>query len=285
MDLYQTTNQILKENHLQANKALGQNFLINETIIQTIVTEANIGKNDLVIEIGPGLGNLTEELIKRANKVIAIELDLKMIQILQKRFQNEINLKILHEDILKVNLQQLIEQEMKVTNASNVKVVANLPYYISTPIITKLLEEKTKIQSITIMVQKEVAERIAAQPGDKLCGSITYLVHYYAEVKTIVEVSKNSFIPAPNVESKVIMLKIRSTPKVKVDDEEELFTFIKLVFSQRRKTLSNVLLNMHIAENKEQVCQVLSELNIGENVRAETLSLEKFAELKKLLEK
>ena len=241
MDLYSETLQILKKYNVFANKSLGQNFLISEEIVNNIIEKAEVSKEDLVIEIGPGLGTLTKELLRNAGKVICIELDKRMISILEDRFSNE-NLCIINDDVLKVNLNELIQRE-KVGNISRVKVVANLPYYITTPIIMKLLEEKLDIESITVMVQKEVADRLIATPGEKLSGAITYCVYYYASSESITIVENNSFIPEPEVDSEVIKLSIRKNPPVDVLDEKMFFKIIKASFMQRRKTLINALVN------------------------------------------
>ena len=289
MDLYNETMNILKKYKLQANKAMGQNFLIDGDVINTIIEKSEIGNRDLVIEIGPGLGVLTKELLKKAYKVIAIDLDNNMIKVIKDRFQNCNNLLILHEDILKVDLQKLIEQEKSRADSNgdtikNVKIVANLPYYISSPIVIKLLQEKTDINNITIMVQKEVAERMTANPGSKLSGSITYVVDYYSKAQKILEVSRHSFVPEPKVESEVIRLNLREKPKVEVTDEEEFLNFIQRILSQRRKTLANVLVNFNMVKSKEEAVKVIKTVSENENVRGENLSLEQFARLEKVLE-
>lgn len=275
-NLYNETKSIMKKYGIYANKSLGQNFLIDENVVESIVNSANITNEDLVIEIGPGLGTLTKELLKKAGKVICIELDTKMIKILQDRFKN---LEVINNDVLKVDLNSLINQEMCKTSIKKVKIVANLPYYITTPIIMKLLEEKLNIESITVMIQKEVADRLTALPGEKLSGAITYSVYYYATAEKILEVPNNSFIPEPEVTSEVIKLTLRKEIPIKVDNEELLFKIIKLAFMQRRKTLVNALSNGNLFKNKEQIYTMLKELNIDEKVRGETLTLEKYAEI------
>jgi len=273
-NVLEETRHILKKYGIFANKSLGQNFLINEEVIRDIVESAKINKEDLVIEIGPGLGTLTKELIKKAGKVICIELDKRMITILEDRFSEE-NFKIVNQDVLKVDLRRLIQDEK--CNLRNVKVVANLPYYITTPIVMKLLEEKLEIESITIMIQKEVADRLACIPGEKYTGAITYSVYYYAEVEKIREVSNTSFIPAPEVTSEVIKLILRKEPVVEVKDEEKLFKLIKSAFMQRRKTLVNSLSQSGMFENKQQILEILKQLGIDEKVRGEELTIEQFA--------
>lgn len=275
---YQETMFLLKKYHITANKSLGQNFLIEDSIINETVESANISKDDLVIEIGPGLGTLTSKLLEKAKKVIAIELDNRMLNILKERFSLYDNFEIIHEDVLKVNLKELIKIEKKQNEISKVKIVANLPYYITTPIIMKLLEDKLDIESITVMVQKEVAKRLTANPGEKLAGAITYAVNYYCEAKEIVEVPRESFIPAPEVESEVIKLILRDNPPIKVKNEDIFFKLIKSSFMQRRKTLVNGLSNTGFIE-KEKIKDILTKLNINENVRGETLTIQQFAQI------
>ena len=276
------TKFILKKYHLSANKKLGQNFLIDDDVIKNIIEASNVQKEDLIIEIGPGLGTLTSKLLEYAGKVVAIELDENMIQILNDRFKLYTNFKLLNEDVLKVNLKELIKENKG--ELQKVKVVANLPYYITTPIIMKLLEDKLDIDSITVMVQKEVADRITAVPGDKLSGSITYSVDYYAEAEEVVFVDKHSFIPAPEVDSEVIRLQIRKEPKVKVSNEELFFNIIKASFMQRRKTLLNSLTNAGMIKDKEALKKILEKLGLEENIRGEKLTIEQFAELTDLLD-
>ena len=274
------TKFILKKYNITASKRLGQNFLIDDNTIESIVEIAKTNKEDLVIEIGPGLGTLTSKLLENAGKVIAIELDEKMIKILEDRFKFYNNFILLNEDVLKVDLQKLINQNKG--ELKNVKIIANLPYYITTPIIMKLLENKLDIESITVMVQKEVADRITATPGDKLSGAITYSVDYYAEATSEIFVDKNSFIPAPEVDSEVIKLKIRKEPKVKVKDEKLFFDIIKASFMQRRKTLLNGLMNSKLFNSKEEILEIFSKMNLDPQIRGEKLTIEQFAELTNL---
>lgn len=277
-NLYNKTKFILKKYNISANKSLGQNFLINDTVVDKIVESAEISKEDLVIEIGPGLGNLTEFLLEKAGKVIAIELDQRMLKILNDRFSLYNNFEIINEDVLKVNLNELISKN-KNEKIKNAKIVANLPYYITTPIIMKLLEEKLDIETITVMVQKEVADRLIAIPGEKLSGAITYSVYYYATSENVTIVENNSFIPEPEVDSEVIKLSIRKNPPVKLLDEKQFFKTIKASFMQRRKTLSNALVNGGILKNKQDAKKLFDDLNMDYNTRGESLSIEKFAEI------
>lgn len=279
MTILEETRFIMNKYHIKANKSLGQNFLISEEVVKTIVNSSQIGKEDLVIEIGPGLGTLTKYLLEKAGKVICIELDSKMVSILKDRFSLYDNFELLNEDVLKVDLRNLIEKEKANTNIKSVKVVANLPYYITTPIIMKLLEEELPLQSITVMIQKEVANRLIATPGEKETGAITYSVYYYAQSQGILEVPKNSFIPEPEVTSKVITLNIRENPPVITAKKELMFKIIKSAFMQRRKTLLNALVNTKIFESKEQGIKILEELEIDTNIRPEKLRIEDYANL------
>ncbi len=282
-NLLQETKMIMKKNNIRANKSLGQNFLINEEVVEEIIESSNINKEDLIIEIGPGLGTLTKYLLEKAGKVICVELDNKMIKILQDRFFLYDNLEIINQDILKVDLDEIIKEEKEKGKIKKAKIVANLPYYITTPIIMKLLEEKLDLESITVMIQKEVADRLIACPGDKETGAITYAVYYYAKAKGIIEVPKNSFIPAPEVTSKVINLKLRKEPEVKVRNEKLMFEIIKSAFMQRRKTLLNALTNAKVFINKEEGMHILEKLGLDINIRAEKLSLENFADITNML--
>lgn len=277
MDVYEETQYILHKYKIQANKSLGQNFLIDNSVIEEIINNSNIGKEDLVIEIGPGLGVLTNRLLQEAKYVISVELDQRMVDILQDRFSSNIDngqLEIINDDILKVDLQRIIEE--KKPSIKHVKIVANLPYYISTPIIIKLLENRLSIDEIIVMVQKEVAERLIARTGSREAGTITYLVEYYAQAESVVKVPKESFIPSPKVESEVIKLKVRKQPKIAVEDEKLLFNIIQKSFMQRRKTLSNALVNSHIMADKTSVEEMLNTLGLDKNVRGESLTLEQF---------
>ena len=277
-NLWDETSFIMKKYHIKANKNLGQNFLIDEQVIKKIVNASEITKEDCVIEIGPGLGTLTKELLEKAGKVISIELDKKMITILKDRFTLYDNFELINNNVLQVDLKNIISTE-KEKGFKNVKVVANLPYYITTPIIMKLLEEKLDLESITVMVQKEVADRLIAIPSDKETGAITYSVYYYAKGEEILEVPKTSFIPEPEVTSKVIKLNIRKEPPVKVNSPEVMFRIIKCAFMQRRKTLLNALVNTKVFLNKDEGIKILKKIGLREDVRAEKLKIEDFAKI------
>ena len=279
-NIYNETKFILKKYGIHANKSLGQNFLINEEVINQIIEKAEIDENDLIIEIGPGLGTLTSRLLEKAGKVICVELDDRMITILNDRFKLYNNFELIHDDILKVDLNKIINENLLENNNINkIKIVANLPYYITTPIIMKLLEEKLNITSITVMIQKEVADRLIAVPGDKNAGAITYSVYYYAEAEKVLDVANNSFIPEPSVTSTVIKLNIRKEPVIQIKDEKLMFKIIKQAFMQRRKTLVNALSNMDIFKSKEEIVKVLENLNINTKVRGEALTIEQYAQI------
>lgn len=274
--ILEETKFIMKKYNIRANKNLGQNFLVNEDVVNKIVDCSQIKKEDLVIEIGPGLGTLTKCLLEKAGKVICIELDTKMLQILEDRFSLYDNFELINNDVLKVDLKSIIKTEKESQKINNVKIVANLPYYITTPIIMKLLEEKLELESITVMIQKEVADRLIAIPGQKNTGAITYSVYYYASSEGILDVPNSSFIPEPEVTSKVIKLNIRKEPIVKPKDTEKMFKIIKYAFTQKRKTLLNSLTNNKVFDSKQQGIEVLKSLNINENARPEELTIEQF---------
>ena len=290
MNVYDETQFILHKYKIQANKSLGQNFLVNDNVIDEIIRGSNIDKQDLIIEIGPGLGVLTNRLLQESNNVVAVELDKRMVNILKDRFAQNINdqaeskLEIINEDILKINLNQLIAEKRKNQEIKHVKIVANLPYYISTPIIMKLLENRLDIDEIIVMVQKEVAERLTAKTGTRLAGAITYAVEYYSEATSVIKVPKESFVPSPKVESEVIKLKVRKNEKIHVENEKLLFNIISKSFMQRRKTLSNALLNNNIMKNKDDVKKMWTELGMDENVRGESLTLEQFGKITDYIE-
>ena len=283
MNILEETRYIMKKYNIRANKSLGQNFLINNEVVENIVNSSDISKEDMVIEIGPGLGTLTKYLLEKAGKVLCVELDTKMIKILQDRFSLYDNFELINEDILKVNLNEIIMENKKDGKIKNVKIVANLPYYITTPIIMKLLEEKLDIKSITVMIQKEVADRLIETPGGKNTGAITHTVYYYCESEKIMEVPNSSFIPEPEVTSEVIKLNLRDKPAVDIENTKVMFMIIKSAFMQRRKTLLNALTNTKVFINKEEGIQILKELNLDENVRAEKLSIQDFANIAKII--
>ena len=279
MNVLEETKYLMKKYKIKANKSLGQNFLIDDTVIEDIVGGASIGKDDLVIEIGPGLGSMTAILVEKAKKVICVELDKKMIKILDDRFIAYNNIELINEDVLKLDLNKLIKQEKEQNEIKDVKIVANLPYYITTPIIMKLLEEKLDIVSITVMIQKEVADRLIEIPSGKNTGAITYTVYYYCECEKIREVENTCFVPMPEVTSEVINLKLRKEPAVKVENKKVFFNIIKSAFMQRRKTLLNALVNTGVFKSKEEGAEILRKLNLREDIRAEKLTIEDFARI------
>lgn len=278
MNLFEETKFLMKKYGITANKKLGQNFLISDEAVNGIIEASNISKEDLVIEIGPGLGTLTKPLLENAGKVICIELDNRMLEILEDRFKLYYNFEVINEDVLKVDLNKLIK-ENKIGEIKIAKVVANLPYYITTPIVMKLLEDRLDIESITVMVQKEVADRLVAKPGKKFTGAITYAINYYTEPTRVLEVDKTSFIPAPEINSTVIKLDVLKTPAVEVEDEELMFKVIKAAFMQKRKTLLNGLSNSNLFGTKEEIEKVLNKLNINPGIRGEKLSLQDYANI------
>ena len=279
MNVLEETKFLMKKYKIKANKSLGQNFLIDDNVIEDIVNGANIQNNDLVIEIGPGLGSMTALLVQKAKKVICIELDKKMIQILNDRFIAYNNIELINDDVLKIDLNEIIKQEKEENQIKDVKIVANLPYYITTPIIMKLLEENLDIESITVMIQKEVADRLIETPSGKNTGDITYTVYYYCESNKIREVSNTSFIPMPEVTSEVINLKLRKEPAIDVENKKVLFNIIKSAFMQRRKTLVNALVNTGVFKSKEEGLRILKTLNLREDIRAENLTIEDFGRI------
>ena len=282
-NILEETRYLMKKYKIRANKSLGQNFLINSEVVENIVNCSEITNEDMVIEIGPGLGTLTKYLLDKAGKVLCVELDSKMINILEDRFSIYDNFEIINADVLKLNLNDIISENKKQGKIKNVKVVANLPYYITTPIIMKLLEERLDIESITVMIQKEVADRLIEIPGGKNTGAITYTVYYYCESEKIMEVPNSSFIPEPEVTSEVIKLNLRDNPAVDIDNPKVMFMIIKSAFMQRRKTLLNALTNTKVFLNKEEGLEILEELNLNENVRAEELSIKDFADIARII--
>ena len=284
-NLVEETRNIMKKYGIRANKDLGQNFLINNEVVENIVNSSEISQDDMVIEIGPGLGTLTKYLLEKAGKVLGIELDKKMIEILEDRFEEYSNFEIINDDVLKVDLNKIIKENKENEKIKNVKIVANLPYYITTPIIMKLLEEKLDIESITVMIQKEVADRLIEVPSGKNTGAITYTIYYYCDSEKIMEVPNSSFIPEPEVTSEVIKMKIRKEPVVKVENPKVMFMIIKSAFMQRRKTLLNALTNTQVFISKQEGIKILNKLGLNENVRAENLTIENYAELAKEISK
>ena len=266
----QVTQHILNRFKLRADKKLGQNFLIDENVVRQIVAAAELSEADTVLEVGPGIGTLTQGLAESKARVVAVELDTRLLPVLATTLNGYDNVRVVHGDILKVNI-------MEEVGAPSFKVCANLPYYITTPIIFALLEKRLPMERLVAMVQKEVAERMAAQPGGKEYGALSVAIQYYTEPKIAFIVPPTSFIPAPAVDSAVIVCKRREKPPVEVCDEGLFFRVVKAAFSLRRKMLSNSLKNMGI--RSEQVAKWLELAGVDGKRRAETLSLEDFAKL------
>ena len=273
------TKEILKKYGFSFKKSLGQNFLIDTNILRNIVDYAELTDESGAIEIGPGIGALTEQLAKRSKKVVAFEIDQRLIPILEDTLSPYDNTTIIHQDILKANVQEVMQKEFQ--GIDDVMVVANLPYYVTTPIIMKLLEERLPIRGIVVMLQKEVADRIAAKPGTKSYGSLSIAIQYYTEAETVMIVPKTVFIPQPNVDSAVIRLTRREKPLVPVISEDFFFTVTRGSFAQRRKTILNNLTSQLPAgkEKKDLILSALSQVGIDPGRRGESLSIEEFAVL------
>ena len=277
----QNTIDVLQKHHFQFQEKFGQNFLIDPSVLERIIAAAGITKEDCVLEIGPGIGTMTQYLAEKAGKVVAVEIDKALIPILEETLFAYDNVSVINADILKLDIRALAEEK----NAGQpIKVVANLPYYITTPIIMGLFESGVPLESITIMVQKEVAERMQVGPGTKDYGALSLAVQYYAKPEIVANVPPNCFIPRPNVGSAVIRLTRYQKPPVKVENESRMFALIRASFNQRRKTLANGLSNapeLHLS--REQVTEALEKMELPATVRGETLTLEQFAELSNLL--
>ncbi len=284
------TRATLKKYNIRPSKSLGQNFLTDGSIVSRIIEAAEITEKDLVIEIGPGLGAMTTELAAAAGFVTAVEVDRQLIPALKGNLKGFSNVSILNRDILKVDVKKDILNSEEIAAAgfvpASVKIVANLPYYITTPIITGLLEQETDVDMMVFMVQKEVAERMAAKPGGKEYGALSVAVQYHSAARKVFDVPPECFIPMPGVISSVIRLDLYSEPPVNALSSEMFFRTVKAAFGQRRKTLVNALLNSgNFIANKEKLKEILADMDIGENQRGETLTLEQFAELSNRLGK
>ena len=273
----QNTIEILQKYQFTFQKKFGQNILIDTHVLDKIIRAADIGKEDMVLEIGPGIGTMTQYLAEAAGKVIAVEIDKNLIPILSDTLSGYENVQIINEDVLKLDIQRLVEEE----NAGRpIKVVANLPYYITTPIIMGLFESHVPLHSVTVMVQKEVADRMQTGPGNKDYGALSLAVQYYAEPYIVANVPPNCFMPRPKVGSAVIRLTRHEKPPVEVEDERLLFDIIRASFNQRRKTLANGLNNSDRLDiPKEAITEAIQQLGKGPSVRGETLTLEEFAKL------
>ena len=266
---------VLSKHGFNFSKALGQNFLINPSVCPRMAENCGADENTGVIEIGAGIGVLTAELAKRAKKVISIELDTRLLPVLEETLGEFDNVEIVNADVMKTDLHALIKEKFQ---GMDVVVCANLPYYITSPIITMLLEEKLPIKAITVMIQKEAADRLSTPVGSRDSGAITVCTNYYAEVKHLFNVSRGSFMPPPNVDSTVIKLEIRPEPAVKVSDEKKFFRMVKAAFAQRRKTAVNSIAS-GMGLSKNQVAEALSKSGLDVNMRAEKLTMEELAAL------
>lgn len=271
------TKEIINKYSFAFQKKFGQNFLIDSNVLESIIRGAEITKDDFVLEIGPGIGTMTQYLCEAARQVVAVEIDKMLIPILEDTLSEYDNVEVINQDVLKVDIKSLAEEK---NNGKPIKVVANLPYYITTPIIMGLFESGVPIDSITIMVQKEVADRMQTGPGSKDYGALSLAVQYYATAKVILNVSATCFMPRPNVDSAVIKLTRHKEPTVNVADEKLMFKIIRASFYQRRKTLVNGLKNSpELSFSKEQIVKAIEKIGKPETIRGEALTLEEFAEL------
>ena len=275
------TIEVLQRHNFTFQKKYGQNFLIDMNVLERVIGAARIREEDCVLEIGPGIGTMTQLLAERAGKVIAVEIDNNLIPILEETLSPYVNVKIINEDILKLDIKELVREQGE---GRPVKVVANLPYYITTPIVMGLFESKMPLHSVTVMVQKEVAERMQAKPGTKDYGALSLAVQYYAEAQVVANVPPNCFMPRPSVGSAVIHLTRYPEPPVAVQDEKLMFAIIRASFNQRRKMLINGLANApDLSVDKERVRSALVSMGLSENIRGEAMELAQFARLSDIL--
>ena len=272
---HQATKEVVQKHNFKFSKSLGQNFLIDTNVIDRILEGARVKEGDYVIEVGPGIGTLTKEMGRSAEKVVAIEIDKTLIPILEETLVDFPNIEVINQDILKVNVQELVKEKL---NGGPVKLVANLPYYITTPIVMKFLEEDIPVTDIVVMVQKEVADRMNAKPNTKDYGALSVAVQYYCDTEIVAKAPRHMFMPQPNVDSTVIGLHVREEQIYHVDNEDIFFKTVKASFGQRRKTLLNSLGGLGFL-SKDQIKEALKEANIDEKRRGETLSIEEFASL------
>ena len=272
---HKATKEVVQKHNFKFSKSLGQNFLIDTNVIDRILEGARVQEGDYVIEVGPGIGTLTKEMGRTAEKVVAIEIDKTLIPILEETLADFPNIEVINQDILKVDVQELVKEKL---NGGPVKLIANLPYYITTPIVMKFLEEDIPVTDIVVMVQKEVADRMNAQPNSKDYGALSVAVQYYCDTEIVAKAPRHMFMPQPNVDSTVIGLHVREERKYNVDNEDIFFKTVKASFGQRRKTLLNSLGGLGFL-SKNQIKIALQEANIDEKRRGETLSIEEFASL------
>lgn len=278
---HRATKDIVDKHGFKFSKSLGQNFLIDDNVIDKIIDGARVKEGDKVIEVGPGIGTLTREMAKRAGKVVAVEIDKNLIPILKETLADFDNTEVVNEDILKVDINKLVDEKL---SGGPVKLIANLPYYITTPIVMKFLEEDIPVTDIVVMVQKEVADRMNAVPSTKDYGALSVAVQYYCDTEIVAKAPRHMFIPQPKVDSTVIGLHIREERKYKADNEQLFFKTVKAAFGQRRKTLLNSLSSMGVLD-KAKIKEVLAEAGIDEKRRGETLSIEEFAHLSNIINK
>lgn len=262
------------------SKSLGQNFLINPSVCPRMAEECGAAPGVGVLEVGPGIGVLTVELAKRAEKVVSVELDKRLLPVLEETLAPYNNVKVVNDDILKVDLQKLLREEFP---GMKVVVCANLPYYITSPVIMRLLEERLPIAGLTVMVQKEAAQRLCAQPGKRECGAVSVAVQYYAEPRVLFQVSRGSFLPPPNVDSSVIRLDVRPEAAIDIPNEKKFFALVKAAFGQRRKTILNAIA-AGLSVPKERIAAACDAAGIAQNARAEQLTMEQFAALSRAME-
>lgn len=277
----QRTIEVIKKYEFCFQKKFGQNFLIDGHVLDKIIAGAGVTKDDMVLEIGPGIGTMTQYLAEAAGKVVAVEIDRNLLPILQETLADYDNVKVIHADVLSLDLEKLVQEE---NGGRPIKVVANLPYYITTPIIMALFEQHVPLANVTVMVQKEVAARMKSGPGSKDYGALSLAVQYYAEPYIVANVPCNCFMPRPNVDSAVIRLTRYEKPPVQVKDEKMLFKIIRASFNQRRKTLQNGLNNSsELNFTKDQIAAAIAEAGFSPSVRGEALTLEQFAKLTDIL--
>ncbi len=280
------TLDVIKKHNLRLTKTLGQNFLNDDNVVKKIVDTADLDKDTLVLEIGPGIGSMTKELAQRAAGVAAIEIDKHLIPALNDNLSEFENIDIINNDVMKADIEAIVSECKEKYSANKVKVVANLPYYITTPIVMKFLEEIKGIDGMVFMVQKEVAQRMVSGPGTKDYGALSVAVQFYSRPKIVFDVPPHCFIPQPEVHSTIIKLEILKEPSVKVNDKDMFFKLVKASFGQRRKTLVNGLSNAGFLRiNKEQIKQILESMELKENIRGEVLSVQQFGQLSNLLGK
>ncbi|WP_457943180.1 16S rRNA (adenine(1518)-N(6)/adenine(1519)-N(6))-dimethyltransferase RsmA [Caproiciproducens sp. LBM24188] len=270
-----TIKSVLSRHGFSFAKSLGQNFLINPDVCPRMAEESGAGAGTGVLEVGPGIGVLTAELAKRAEKVVSVELDRRLLPVLRETLADFSNVKVVNGDVMKLDLKQLISEEF---SGMDVVVCANLPYYITSPVIMKLLEERLPVKSITVMVQKEAAERLCAAPGTRACGAVSAAVRYFAEPEVLFGVDRSSFVPQPNVDSTVIRLTVREEPPVAIRSEKQFFALVRAAFGQRRKTVLNSV-SAGLSLGREVVTAALERAGIVQNARAEQLTMEQLAAL------